>query len=41
LQAQLRETARLHERDKVAGFGRVWLPGALARKYPDAAIEWG
>ncbi|MDO1530369.1 tyrosine-type recombinase/integrase [Fulvimonas sp. R45] len=41
LQAQLRETARLHERDKLAGFGRVWLPGALARKYPDAAIEWG
>jgi integron integrase len=41
LRAQLCEARRLHERDEAAGFGRAWLPGALARKYPDAAIEWG
>lgn len=29
-----------HERDLAAGVGRVALPGALARKYPNAAAEW-
>jgi integron integrase len=34
------ETARLaHARDVDAGFGEVWLPNALARKYPNAAKE--
>jgi integron integrase len=32
---------RLHARDLKAGFGRVQLPGALARKYPNADREWG
>ncbi len=32
---------RLHERDVRAGLGRVRLPGALARKYPNADREWG
>lgn len=32
---------RLHERDLAAGFGRVALPDALARKYPKAAMELG
>jgi integron integrase len=32
---------RLHERDLAAGFGRVALPDALARKYPRAAMEFG
>ena len=32
---------RLHERDLAAGFGRVVLPDALARKYPNADQEWG
>jgi integron integrase len=41
LQAQLTEASRVHERDLAAGFGRVWLPDALARKYPGAAEEWG
>lgn len=41
LRAQLAEVARLHERDKAAGFGRVWIPEALARKYPGASLEWG
>ena len=36
------ETVRtLHERDVKAGFGRVYLPFALAKKYPNAAAEWG
>ncbi len=34
------ETARLtHARDLDAGFGEVWLPNALARKYPNAAKQ--
>src|SRR6185312_9340181 len=40
LQGQLAETRRLHERDLAAGFGAVWLPHALDRKYPNAAQEW-
>ncbi len=31
----------LHERDVKAGFGRVQLPDALAKKYPNANREWG
>ncbi|MEW9625890.1 tyrosine-type recombinase/integrase [Rhodanobacter geophilus] len=34
------EARRLHERDLDAGFGAVWLPHALDRKYPNAAREW-
>jgi site-specific recombinase XerD len=30
----------VHERDLAGGFGAVWLPDALARKYPNAAREW-
>jgi integron integrase len=41
LQAQLAEAARIHQRDLAAGFGRVWMPDALARKYPGAAADWG
>ena len=40
LQGQLAEARRLHERDLAAGFGAVWLPHALERKYPNAAREW-
>lgn len=40
LQAQLAEARRIHERDLRAGFGEVWLPDALARKYTHAAREW-
>ncbi|MFN8626395.1 MAG: tyrosine-type recombinase/integrase [Candidatus Binatia bacterium] len=32
---------RLHEADLKAGFGRVQLPDALRRKYPNADREWG
>jgi integron integrase len=41
LQAQLAEAARIHQRDLAAGFGRVWLPDALARKFPGAAADRG
>jgi integron integrase len=41
LQAQLAEALRIHERDKSAGFGRAWMPDALARKYPAASLDWG
>ena len=35
------ETVRtLHERDLADGFGSVYLPHALARKYPNAGREW-
>lgn len=40
LQNQLAEARRVHERDLAAGYGEVWLPDALARKYPSAAREW-
>ena len=41
LRAQLAATRRIHERDTAAGFGRVWMPDALARKFPGASAEWG
>jgi integrase len=31
----------MHDADLKAGFGRVPLPDALARKYPNAMTEWG
>ena len=40
LQGQVAEARRVHERDLAAGYGAVWLPHALARKYPNAAREW-
>jgi hypothetical protein len=30
----------LHQRDRGEGFGEVWLPHALARKYPGASRGW-
>ena len=41
LQAQLAHARALHERDLHAGDGAVWLPDALAVKYPRAARAWG
>ena len=37
---QLDDVQRLHQRDLAAGLGRVVLPDALARKYPNAETEW-
>lgn len=38
--AHLREVWKLHQRDLREGAGRVKLPFALARKYPNADREW-
>jgi integron integrase len=40
LQAQLRQVQEQHTRDVAAGAGWVELPGALARKLPNAARDW-
>ena len=41
LRAHLHRVRELHEQDVRAGFGEVWLPKALAVKYPRAARQWG
>jgi site-specific recombinase XerC len=41
LQSHLEKVQRLHAQDLDAGFGEVYLPHALARKYPKAAKDWG
>jgi integron integrase len=41
LQGHLGKVRVVHQRDRKEGFGEVWLPHALARKYPRAAYEWG
>lgn len=41
LRQHLEEVMRLHRQDLAEGFGRANLPFALARKYPNAAAEWG
>jgi integron integrase len=40
LRTQLVEAKRLHDRDLSAGYGAVWMPAALERKFPRAAREW-
>jgi integron integrase len=40
LERHLARARRLHERDLAAGFGRVVLPEALERKFPNASKEW-
>lgn len=41
LQIQLASARALHESDLREGFGQVYLPFALARKYSNAGREWG
>lgn len=41
LREHLQKVKTLHEQDLAAGFGSVYLPYALARKYPNAARDWG
>jgi integron integrase len=41
LQAHLRRRRELFEGDWASGKAAVYLPDALARKYPNAATEWG
>ena len=40
LQAHLQSVERLHQEDLARGFGSVYLPYALERKYPNADREW-
>lgn len=40
LQQHLRTVKGLHEQDRQAGAGHVYLPYALERKYPNAHREW-
>jgi integron integrase len=41
LQAQLTRVRAVHNADLALGFGTVYLPHALERKYPNANREWG
>ncbi len=41
LKEHLERVKDLHNRDLAEGFGRVYLPYALAGKYPSAEREWG
>ena len=41
LKAHLIQVRDLHEQDVAEGFGEVYLPYALDRKYPNAGREWG
>jgi integron integrase len=41
LRTHLLRVKGLHEQDLAEGFGRVEMPFALDRKYPNAAREWG
>jgi integron integrase len=40
LERQLTRTKLLHDEDLQRGYGRVYLPYALERKYPNAATDW-
>ncbi len=41
LREHLKRAKQQHEEDLRTGNGRVYLPHALSRKYPNAAAEWG
>lgn len=40
LHEQLAQARLVHQDDLSAGFGRVWLPDAVAKKVPSAATDW-
>jgi len=40
LRAHLERVRRVFEADRRSGVAGVWLPEALARKYPQAGVEW-
>jgi integron integrase len=40
LEMHLAKVRRIHERELKDGFGEVYLPNALDRRYPNAAREW-
>ena len=41
LKTHLKRAKELHQQDLALGFGAVYLPHALSRKYHKAAIDWG
>jgi integron integrase len=41
LQREIERAMALHRMDMAQGHGRVWLPDALSRKFPNAALEAG
>ena len=41
LREHIERVKTLYEKDLAAGHGEVYLPDALARKYPNAGKEWG
>ena len=41
LQEHMQRVKRLHQDDLAKGYGQVYLPYALNRKYPNADREWG
>lgn len=41
LRAHLKEVQLIHQKDLAMGYGVVYLPGGLERKYPNAPQEWG
>ncbi len=41
LRQHLNGVRQIHRADLAAGWGKVLLPHALARKYPHAPVEWG
>ena len=41
LASHLQQVRDIHRKDLADGWGRVLLPHALARKYPNAPVEWG
>ena len=41
LNRYLEEVKALHKKDIAQGYGEVYLPGGLERKYPNAAKKWG
>ena len=40
LKAQLRAARHFYDADRALGYGTVYLPHALERKYPNAATDW-
>jgi site-specific recombinase XerC len=40
LAEHLKQVRQLHQQDLRQGLGRIYLPGALARKYPNADRDW-
>jgi len=41
LQQHLQKVEIIHQKDLAAGYGDVYMPYALDRKYPNANKEWG